>query len=259
MKLNLIKHDIRSMGHEIRSYLRLLLKKDLLNNKFVIFGQGRTGSNLVRTLLQSHPQIICQGEVFMRYYLKVFMPKFFLQGQLAKYPSNKVYGFQLQPFHLSFHQVDGKAFLSHLHNQGWKIIYLKRRNWLHQKISALIAIRKNKWHYRASEAKTDKSPKIHLNGNEIIKELEKKGLDYTKDKEMLDSLPYLEIIYEDDLLTAAQHQPTADKIFAYLNLSSAFVKTSLQKTPYKISEVIENYEEIANLLGKTQYAQFLEE
>ncbi|NJO15200.1 MAG: sulfotransferase [Thioploca sp.] len=259
MKLNLIKHDIRSVGQEMRSYLRVLLKKDRLNNKFVIFGQGRTGSNLVRTLLQSHPQIICRGELFLRYYLKVFMPKLFLQGQLAKCPSNKVYGFQLQPVHLSFHQVDSKAFLSYLHNQGWKIIYLKRKNWLHQKISAMIAIRKNKWHYQASDAKTDKSTKIHLNSNDLIKELEKKGLDYTKDKEMLESLPYIEIIYEDDLLTAEQHQSTADKIFAYLNLASAPVKTSLQKTPYKISEVIENYEEIATLLSQTQYAPFLKE
>lgn len=56
MKLNLIKHDIRSVNQEIRSYLRVLLKKDLLNNKFVIFGQGRTGSNLVRTLLDLFPK-----------------------------------------------------------------------------------------------------------------------------------------------------------------------------------------------------------
>ena len=76
---------------------------------------------------------------------------------------------------------------------------------------------------------------------------------------MLESLPYLEIIYEENLLTTNQHQPTADKIFTYLNLPSVPVKTSLQKTPYKISEVIENYEEIAAILKQTQYAKFLEE
>lgn len=259
MKLNLIKHDIRSLNQEIRSYLRVLWQKELPNNKFIIFGQGRTGSNLVRTLLHSHPQVICRGEVFMRHYLKVLMPKYFLRGQLAQHSVDKVYGFQLQPVHFQFHRIDGKAFLSYLHDQGWKIIYLTRKNWLHQKISAIIAIHKNKWHYRASEVKTTKSPKIYLDGNEIIKELDKKGLDYIQDEEMLKSIPYLEIIYEENLLTADQHQPTADKIFTYLNLASAPVKTSLQKTPYKISEVIENYEEIAAILKQTQYAKFLEE
>jgi hypothetical protein len=259
MKLNLIKHDIRSLNQEIRSYLRTLWRKDLPNNKFVIFGQGRTGSNLVRTLLGSHPQITCRGEVFLRYYLKILMPKYLLRGKLAEFPVNNVYGFQLQPVHLRFHRINGKAFLSYLHNQGWKIIYLTRKNWLHQKISAIIAIHKNKWHYRASDVKTAKSPKIHLDGNEIIRELDKKGLDYIQDQEMLESLPYLEIIYEENLLTTNQHQPTADKIFTYLNLPSVPVKTSLQKTPYKISEVIENYEEIAAILKQTQYAKFLEE
>ena len=259
MKFNLIKHDIKSLNQEIRAYLRILWQKDLPNNKFVIFGQGRTGSNLVRTLLGSHPQITCRGEVFLRYYLKVFMPKYLLRGQLAKLSADKVYGFQLQPSHLQFHRIDGKAFLSYLHEQGWKIIYLTRKNWLHQKISAIIAIRKNKWHYRSGDVNATQSPKIHLDGNEIMRELDKKSLDYSQDQEMLESIPYLEIIYEENLLTSAQHQLTANKIFTYLNLPSAPVKTSLQKTPYKISEVIENYEEIAALLKQTQYAQFLEE
>jgi LPS sulfotransferase NodH len=259
MKLNLIKHDIRSLNLEIRSYWRALWPKDLPSNKFIIFGQGRTGSNLVRTLLQSHPQITCRGEVFLRYYLKVLMPKYLLRGHLAELPTSTVYGFQLQPFHLRFHRIDGKAFLSYLHDQGWKIIYLSRKNWLHQKISSLIAIHKNKWHYRSSDIKIAQSPKIHLDGNEFIRELDQKSLDYTQDQKMLESVPYLEIVYEENLLTADQHQPTANKIFTYLNLPSAPVKTRLQKTPYKISEVIENYEEIADLLKQTQYAKFLEE
>jgi LPS sulfotransferase NodH len=33
---------------------------------FVIFGQARTGSNLLRQLLQSHPQLECRGEVYFR-------------------------------------------------------------------------------------------------------------------------------------------------------------------------------------------------
>ena len=257
IKFNLLKNDIQSINWEIYFYIQFF-RKNMTNRKFVIFGQGRTGSFLVRTLLNCHPQIVCQGEIFSRYYLKVFMPKFFLQG-ITKSFSDKVYGFDLQPNHLTFHQIKGKLFLSYLHDNGWKIIYLKRKNLFHQKISAIIAIQQNKWHYWKNDTKISNFTKIYLDSNEIIKELENKRLDYIKEQEMLESLPYLEITYEDDLSTVAQHQATANKIFTYLNLPSVLVKTNLQKEPYKISEIIANYEQLYDLLSQTQYAAFLEE
>ena len=59
-----------------------------------------------------------------RYYLKVFAPKLFLQGKARLSSSDMVYGFDLQPTHLDFHQLDSESFLSYLYKNDWKIIYL---------------------------------------------------------------------------------------------------------------------------------------
>ncbi len=32
-------------------------------SKFIIFGQGRSGSTLLKQLLDSHPEITCEGEL----------------------------------------------------------------------------------------------------------------------------------------------------------------------------------------------------
>lgn len=48
-------------------YMNSLLGRRLIypKTKFVIFGQGRTGSTLLTSLLSSHPEITCEGECYM--------------------------------------------------------------------------------------------------------------------------------------------------------------------------------------------------
>jgi len=51
------------------------------------------------------------------------------------------YGFKVKIYQLTDDQkIDPHSFLTQLHNQEWKIIYLKRLNALRQSLSMLIAI-----------------------------------------------------------------------------------------------------------------------
>ncbi|MCK5523308.1 MAG: hypothetical protein KAI83_09265 [Thiomargarita sp.] len=261
IKFQNIRGEFKRVRGEIFSYLLALFKKTKEpDSKFIIFSKGRTGSNLLRTLLNSHPEIVCEGDILLRLYVRILSLKLYIKGRIAKNPTN-VYGFQLQRAQLNHEKIEAKDFLSDLHNNGWKIIYLRRKNRFRQKISSKIAISRNQWLYSSkSNSEPSTSFKVHVDTQELLTELENAENAALKDKADLKEIPYIEIIYEDDLLKAGQHQKTADKIFDFLGVQSAPVETNMIKTPYQnLAEVIENYDEITALLSKTKYAHYLEE
>jgi LPS sulfotransferase NodH len=262
IKFQNIRGEFKRVRGEIFSYLLALFKKTKEpDSKFIIFSKGRTGSNLLRTLLNSHPEIVCEGDIFLRLYVRILSLKLYIKGRIAKNPTN-VYGFQLKLTQLERQKIDAKQFLSYLHENGWKIIYLSRKNLFRRIISAKVANSRHQWLYHDSKSGSDYSTsfKIHLDGEKLLTSLEKAEISELKDKALLEQLPYLEIFYEDDLLKAEQHQKTADKIFDFLGVQSASIETNMVRTPYQnLAEVIENYDEIAALLSKTKYAHYLEE
>ena len=80
-----------------------------------------------------------------------------------------------------------------------------------------------------------------------------------KEKIALRNIPHLTIIYEKDLLESENHQATLDRIFELLNIPSVMVKTKYSKTtPSKLSDIVKNYEELKEVIGKTEFAKFLQ-
>ena len=80
------------------------------------------------------------------------------------------------------------------------------------------------------------------------------------EKQILDDLkiPYITIVYEEDLLPGDKQQKTMDRIFDYLDLPSVSVRTNLVRTTSdNMSDFIENYEEVVNIISQTKYAEFL--
>ena len=66
------------------------------------------------------------------------------------------------------------------------------------------------------------------------------------------------VVYEDDLSQADNHQKTADRICEYLGIKSAPVKARLSRTlTDKISDFIENHEEVVQALEKEGYAKYI--
>lgn len=256
-----IKNDLRAVvREELASYLYALFtrKTQLPRNNFVIFSQGRTGSNLLRSLLNSHPNIFCIREPFVRWYIKVLFPKLYIQGKLANC-SKTVCGLLLHDMHLDFQKIAHKEMLSYLYNQGWKILHLRRENFLNQIISARFAFTQRQWHYQSAvDFDSTRLKNIYISPTEMIQLLEEREARYLREGEMMAQFPHLQVIYEEDLSTAEQHQKTVDKICDYLGISSAPVQTKMIKTPRKTKELLQNYEEIAAFLKNTRYAHFLE-
>lgn len=248
--------EMEQKGREILAYLRAVLKRNNLpEQKFAIFGQGRTGSELLLSLIDCHPEIHCEGEMLNK---KVWFPYLYLQGRMAKYP-NFVYGCKVRTDQLLFDQgIDPVKFTIGLQENGWKIVYISRQNLLRQNISLLIGLARQKWHDTADKPFSDR--KIQIDSQELIKYLKLSDLYLEKEREIIGNLPHVNVTYEQDLFNSDRHQPTLDRVFDYLGLSSVPVKTKYVKTSAnkKLSDSIENYAEIAAALEKTKYAQFLE-
>ena len=112
---------------EIEFYMILLIRiSHKLNKKFIIFGQGRSGSTLLVDLLNSHPAIYCDDEILM---YKVIFPKTYVKARSVS-SKKHVYGFKVKIYQL-WHQniLDSHKFLFHFYKSGWKILYLKRGNY----------------------------------------------------------------------------------------------------------------------------------
>jgi len=255
-----IKTGLRRFFKETQAYKNVLLKRVLPINKFVIFAQGRTGSNLLETLVNSHPHVVCEGEILLRRYIKVLYPKVYIKGRATNYPLDTVYGFRLQPNHLIFQKLPTLSFFSFLVDEHWKIIYLRRENFLRQIVSGKIANQRKEWHYHSIQKKESTLPQIELNIPRLLENLEAKQIALSEEKRLLQQLPHIEVVYEYDLLNPEKHQETANRIFAYLSLSSAKVETKLERTPFQnLAKIISNFDEVTEALKNTKYYHFITE
>jgi hypothetical protein len=82
--------------------------------------------------------------------------------------------------------------------------------------------------------------------------------EHTWDEKVIKEIPHYYVDYDDDLLKSEKHQVTMDKIFEYLGLPSCQVNTRFVRlTSDKISDFVENYQDMKESLANTKYARFL--
>ncbi len=226
------------------------------DKKFIIFAQSRTGSRLLGDLLNDHPEIHCDREIFMN--KNLLFPELYLR-RLSTRDTKKVYGCQIKLYQLTEYQnIDAAKFLLCLHENRWKIIYLERKNLLRQSISDMIAAIRNE--YCDTAENPLKNSKFYIDCDELITGIEYRERQLIEEKKLLKKLPHIMFIYEDDLLTAEEHQKCSDSVFNYLGLPSVAVETSMRRTSSdKLSDFVQNYEEVAKLITNTEYSRYLEE
>lgn len=235
----------------------------MAEKNFVIFGQGRSGSNLLRSLLNSHPKIFIDGELFGSQRLEKFnwLKKIEIKTRPIQYINFRrkiakadIYGFKMFVFH---HFFSGRI-VKTLYRTGWKIIYLQRRNVLKQAFSGLIG-QQNKIYMR--QAKTNASSEtIQINPANVVSAIKFRNYNNVVAQRTLKNIPFMEIIYEDDLKNMNAWQETTGKIFRLLEIEPVEVTTNLVVTdPRPDWERIENFEEIIRFLNETGYSKLVED
>lgn len=240
---------------EFKYYFQAIFSKsNIPKQKFVIYGQGRTGSELLCKLLDLNPEIKCDTEILFHH---LFFPQLLIKGKLAACNQN-TYGFKVKIYQLQdIQHQDPQEFLQQLLDDGWKIIYLKRENLLRHGLSLITARQRKKFHVPAGNNKVIKQ-KVKVDCNLLLAQMKDREEYQHADEKLLSKIPHLTIVYENDLLNEENHQSTIDKICDYLGISSVAVKAPFARlTPDNLSDLIENYQEVIDVLSKTKYAHFI--
>lgn len=246
-----------ALAEELRTHVRVRLsasKHALAATRFVIFAQARTGSTLLVSLLNAHYGFYCDGEILAR---RRLLPGSFIAAR-CKLCREDAYGFKVKLAQLRGQNIRGaRQFMRDLHEDGWRTIYLQRRNILRQTISGLVARHRNAWSHRSVDDPLALG-KIHIDCGDLIRGMRRHHDLTTREQEVLEGLSPMTLVYEDHLLRSEVQQHTADRVFDYLSMPSVPVQTNLLRiTSDRLSDFVENYEELVQAVSRTEYAEFL--
>lgn len=243
-----------SLLRRLASFRYLLTPASKVRGRFIVLSQSRSGTTLLRRLLNSHPDVSCSGELLRK---RVPLPQLYLETQSRRCPS-KVTGSKVFIHHLLRNQKikDPSRFLLQLNERGYKIIYLKRENILRHSVSQWLRKVTGVTH---SSSNTE-VPRHRVDVDFLIRHLKAREYYWEEAERALDGLPYHRITYENDLERSDHHQEAMDEIFSFLEVEPVAVKADLRRINDKqLSEIIENYEEVTLALSGTRYSRWLEE
>ncbi len=227
-------------------------------SKFIIFGQGRSGSNLLRNLLNTHPDIYCDVEIlskqklstekWVKRYLKQKFPGYYLEYKNFRYKEN-IYGMKLFYHHLTNHE----KVLNQLINHHWKIIHIYRKNTLKQAVSWMIAKMDGTWINRDGK-KTTNEKIYRIDPAELLRIVENRLKKMEQELQLMEKFENIKIVYEEDLYFSSEWQRTMARVFEYLNTYPVEVKSNTLKTDSRTdAERIENFGEIMDYLNQNGY------
>lgn len=248
-------------------------------HKIAMFHIGRSGSSVLADMLNQHPKIQWDGEIYEAETQKIqkrlgyfrygasdchYDPIGLLKERFAT-AKDYSYGFEVKFNQLEHCGVSLEDYLDALTQMDvGKIIVLRRNNIFRKIVSSLIAEVTNVWHVAAGK----KAPKKTIKINPHLLTVERKtgsliGLidHYAQNLKALDKLlsnvDVLQLSYEEDI--EANPLIGYSKVAKYLSLENFKPSIRLSKTnPYKLFEVVENIDEIRIYLKNTDYAWMLD-
>lgn len=233
------------------------------NNNFIIFGHGRSGSTLLRTLLNCHPRVVCELELLSHKRLSKKHPiaqhiifPFPIQYLYLKvmFAKKDVFGFKL----LMETRKNAEQVLKKLYLKNWKVIYIQRKNIIKQSISLYIGRQTQQWVRRPSRPSPTEI--YHIEPQELLKFIDQNISYLEQENKLLENIDYLHVVYEDDLFHSDNWQKTADRIFGFLGISSVDVSSKNVMTDLRTdAERIENFDDTIQFLEYNGYSALVEE
>lgn len=212
--------------------------------KFLIVSRARSGTSLLRELLDSHPDINCEPEILASGRL---FPKAHVAHRVKKSES-KVYGAKILSYQMiQIHRIaDPERFFGHFRDQGFKFIHLKR-NTFWQTFSLLKAGSTGVFH--SSSGKKADTSAVEIDVPNFVARLKWSDELLKYETAGLKTIPHLEIDYDSELAAPELLLTTASKVFAYLGVPDAPVESRLKKLlPSSARDLILNYDELAEAI-----------
>jgi len=243
--------------------------------RFVILGRGRSGSNFLTSLLKSHNQVICFGEIFnnsrqdiirwrgQRYttssdlLLRESDPIRFISTRVFSNLPKKIKAVGFKIFYYHAQEEKWKCIWPYLKNMtDLRIIHLKRRNLLRYYLSQKIALMTNQWTIFSDEnAYRDIS--VELSYKDCLKAFEQTHQYQKQYQDFFVDHPIIDVFYE-DLSSNTEREIRRIESFlgvTHQNLQSATKKQARQP----LSEMISNYTELKSQFYDTSWLEFFDD
>lgn len=148
---------IKRRAEELSTYTQLSRYRNPPDTRrFVIFSRGRSGSTLLISLLDSHPQIHCDAELLRQ---RRLFPYRYVEGHLRRCRVS-AYGFKLLLYHLTcIHRMrDPRAFIEQLIAGGFSILHLERENHFRHALSNIWSQEIGRFHSWAGDPLASTAP-----------------------------------------------------------------------------------------------------
>ncbi len=233
--------------------------------RFVILAVPRTGSNLLCTLLNSHPEVLCHHELFNPdgiYYALDYRDGSIHYGSMAERDREpldflqRVWKGEKGASCIGFKMTRGQnetVMRSLLEDYGVLKIVLYRRNRLKTYVSELIARQTNQWEvYAGDELLTDR-PRIRIDIGSLKEHADLNQRFYAEINETLKATqqPCLEMVYE-NIFSGSEHVRLLD----FLGVKARQVKlvhSSIKQNDNELRTLIENFQELELALEGSEY------
>jgi LPS sulfotransferase NodH len=243
-------------------------------SRFIILCAARTGSTMLRHLLNSHPDACCHGEVMgirMRSFVGIkptgspLLKKF--EQLLAADPVAFMREFVLFPgdmksvgFKILYNQLalpQSADVLAALREDAvLRIIHLKRANRLKRLVSHIAAVRVYGINLILNEADKPTPRRFAVSAEECLEDFQLNEAHEKQFADMFADHPLHEATYED---IVAPDSPAREEIQRFLGLEPRPLQTpTLKINSEALSEIVENYGELQARFRDTPYARFFE-
>lgn len=246
------------------SYGKLLkVRRDLTNSlfgdreyrKFVMVSDSRTGSTLLMSLLNSHPEIVAEGEIFKL--LGNRSCENIWSGFFKNFPKRIKYaGFKL--FYDHPRGDDQKVWELIENDKSIIIIHLKRNNLLRSLVSKRIGLNTKKWTQNINQQDDIKieEKKISLEKDECENYFNRIRDFESKTDERFKNHTLISISYEE---LSRNKQKVISQVFKKMDLKDHLVLSTMKKqNPEPLSVLIKNYESLKLAFKNTEWRSFFQ-
>ena len=272
--------------------IKFLYKNFQTMKKHIILTNGRSGSNYLVTLLNSHPQIANYGEVLGEWttLYKVNQKVKFGQSLFNDYYDYMNYVYNSKLFFYISHIYSGYSKIKKQEKINFKSyqniktigvkefsINFKKRNIVNyikeqedlfiinlcrkNSLKRLISLEAMKNTGVISSKKTKENKQIYLSAKNTLQQLEIFEKEKQDQFEMLESVPnnrILNIYYEDYFSEEKKHKKINKEILDFLQVKQINISSKHRKIlDSDLSNIIKNYDEIYNLLANSPYEKYL--
>jgi len=239
----------RSRFQELRSEALMVprsLRHGHRHPAFVVLTSGRSGSELLRSLVGAHPRVYHDVEILDR---DVLFPLAWVASRRARH-GDRVWGFKVKIQDLTRFQrpaLDPPAFMGDLADRGYALVHLRRENVVLQAFSVMRARATGEYHRSAEDAV---DPRRTIDCAELVRAVGHQMAHQDDEVAALAGLDHLTLTYEPDLDDPTRHQSTCARLFDHIGIDRVPVATDLTRTrPGNVADEIVNLDEVREALA----------